>query len=72
MNITCPSASAHFAPATIKANPAAFNMISTEMSIKIMLRLISTLMRPSMKSMPASINPDSIGILFMLFVSRIS
>src|SRR5688572_6770625 len=68
INITCPSACIHFEPATMKANPAAFSIISTEISMKIMLRLTSTLIRPSINNIPANNNPDSIGIAFILLL----
>src|SRR4030095_2783966 len=64
--MTCPSACAQPAPSTINASPAAFNMISTDMSMKIILRLTSTPVSPSTNRTPATINPISIGNVFMI------
>src|SRR5262249_10633156 len=60
--ITCPSACAHLAPAVTKANPVAFNMISSDINMKTMLRRTSTPISPNAKSVPANNNPYSIGI----------
>src|SRR5215510_9158103 len=60
--ITCPSACAHLAPAVTKANPVAFNIISSDINMKTMLRLASTPISPNAKSVPANNNPYSIGI----------
>src|SRR5262245_10523197 len=60
--ITCPSACAHLAPAVTNANPVAFNMISSDINMKTMLRLASTPISPNAKSIPANNNPYSIGI----------
>src|SRR5262245_28167502 len=59
--ITCPSACAHLAPAATKASPVAFNIISSDINMKTMLRRTSTPISPSAKSIPANNNPYSIG-----------
>src|SRR6266511_4277618 len=60
--ITCPSACAHLAPAVTKANPVAFNIISSDINMKTMLRRTSTPISPNAKSVPANNNPYSNGI----------
>src|SRR5262245_52102253 len=60
--ITCPSACAHLAPAATKASHVAFNIISSDINMKTMLRRTSTPISPSAKSIPANNNPYSIGI----------
>src|SRR5262245_5218385 len=60
--LTCPSACAHLAPAVTKANPVAFNIISSDINMKTMLRRASTPISPNAKSAPANNNPYSIGI----------
>src|SRR5262245_10039405 len=73
--ITWPSACAHLAPAVTKASPAAFNIISSDIRMKTMLRRTITPTSPSAKSAVASNNPCSIGteaitILLLIHLDR--
>src|SRR5262249_22439719 len=56
-NITCPSAWPQRAPATTRASPAAFSMISIEIRTKTTSRRASTPTRPIRKRTPASRSP---------------
>src|SRR5919108_6235439 len=70
MNMTCPSACCHREPATIKASPAAFNMISTDISMKITLRRANRPINPSANRTLARNSPCSIGIIAMALLHR--
>src|SRR5919108_5065464 len=70
MNMTWPSACCHREPATIKASPAAFNMISTDISMKITLRRTNRPINPSANRTLARNSPCSIGIIAMALLHR--
>src|SRR5699024_103664 len=60
-NITCPSAFPQCVLATTNANPAAFNIISTDSSIKTRFLRVSTPISPSANRIAANNNPVFIG-----------
>src|SRR5579862_2447253 len=62
-NITWPSAWTQWAPATIKARPAALSMISMDMSVNTRLRRTSRPIVPRANNIPASSSPCCIGIV---------